>query len=185
MLQYIYITLFGTAGRETNLNDFFVNKKHRSSSNVFIKSMVVTLYVSMCVLILALTYTTLFYTTIIQTELVSARRSGSARPPPHLPALGAVAQLPQAQPPRASAALCCSCAAPERRHGGPALPIVYTPLPAFGAATAPCQLRARRSRWRRPPQPPARRAEAGPPRPRPAWRRSIAATGRETNLNFV
>ena len=71
MLQYIYITLIGTAGRETNLNDFFVNKKHSSSSNVFIKSMVVTLYVSMCVLILALTYTTLFYTTIIQTELVS------------------------------------------------------------------------------------------------------------------
>ena len=132
MLQYIYITLIGTAGRETNLNDFFVNKKHRSSSNVFIKSMVVTLYVSMCVLILALTYTTLFYTTIIQTELVSARRSGSARPPPHLPALGAVAQLPQAQPPRASAALCCSCAAPGRRSvatAGPHCPLFTHPFP--------------------------------------------------------
>ena len=105
------------------------------------------------------------------------RRPGSApsgavapdhRSPPRTRSSGATA--PGTTTPRQ----CCpllllrGARAPERRHGGPALPIVYTPLPALGAATAPCQLRARRSRWRRPPQPPARLAEAGPPRPRGA-----------------
>jgi hypothetical protein len=105
------------------------------------------------------------------------RRPGSApagavapdhRSPPRTRSSGATA--PGTTTPRQ----CCpllllrGARAPERRHGGPALPIVYTPLPALGAATAPCQLRARLSRWRRPPQPPARLAEAGPPRPRGA-----------------